>query len=174
MKLSKAYNKNFSQKEQELKIDKKFQNATIEKLFFFTKEIILKKKLNYFYSQLTEEEFNYLLDNYNKDKESLVLSLNIIRFLIDKNIINYNMSEILIVEENQIDNFLEDKKISIKNFLKKDNKLTLMIDTSILFIFLINKKTINKFSFLIITKEKNMILYKRGYKKFIFGINLKK
>jgi len=174
MKITKAYNKNFSQKEQEDKIKNNFIDFNYKKLIFFDKEITVKEKNNFFFNIISEEDFVFLKNNFIKDPNSLVFSLELHRFLIQKEVINYNFSEIINLSSNEAENFLEDKSIDISIFSKSFKSIKGILDTSLFSVFYINKKTTNKFSFIVINKEKNIILYKRGYKKFIFGLNLKK
>lgn len=170
MKLSKSYNKNYSLKEQEGIVERKFNNSIKEEIRFFNTPFIVYSKEDFFYSQITNDEFNHLLDNF-KDKKELVFSLLLNKFLKEQEII-IDVSNILTISSNKVKNFIEGKEENISNFSITNSSKSLQLDTSIFGAFLLNKKTSNNFSYIVVLEDYILILYKRSHKSFLFGYKL--
>ena len=88
--------------------------------------------------------------------------------------LNIKEPKILTLEKDFfMENIFEDIEIDSEEDLISEKEIEeLFFDTSLLNVFYLNKKTINNFSKLLITKEFNIYLLKRGKYYYLFGLIL--
>jgi len=168
MKISKSLNKNFSINEHLKLIEKKYSKKEI--LNINNKESYCFKYNRYIYLPLFEDfEYNDSL---------LELNASFLKELIDKKIFNYGDSVYLrfLNKNNElfVFNDLENTKLKIDNkFIIKNELFDLEVyfDLNLIFLNYLNLKTINHFSKIIISKNKNIYFLKRKDWLSLFIIN---
>jgi len=168
MKVSKSLNKNFSINEHFNLIEKKYKEK--ERISFNGKNLYAFKYYKYIYLPLIEDF---------KCKNSLLeLNASFLKELISNEIFSYGDSIYLRFNNNNgnlyVYNDLENKSLEVdKKYIIKNNldKFEVFFDLNLIFLNYLNWKTINHFSKVIISEDKNIFFLKRKDWISIFFIN---
>jgi len=168
MKVSKSLNKNFSINEHFNLIEKKYKEK--ERIFFNGKSLYAFKYYKYIYLPLVED--------FQCNNSLLELNASFLKELINKKIFNYGDSIYLRFINDKgtlyVYNDLENKSLEVdKKYIIKNNldKFEVFFDLNLIFLNYLNWKTINHFSKVIISEDKNIYFLKRKDWISIFFIN---
>lgn len=173
--ISKSLNKNFSIVEHRDRIISKFKYSKELTLNFFNIQIEnVKKKERFYFKEISEREFDKLNFIFEKENTNIYKG-SILNDLVDFSFIDKDPHNLMLADSTLENPFIREDKLEIKEKLIVKESLfeeTLLIDTTLFFTFLINKKTANNFSRLVVMEGKNVYLMKRKKTFLLFMLDI--